>query len=113
MVILLALQLIVGYALLPPAYGIAIDVRVIEADGDPRTVEILAVTDDGRLSVGRPECAGPWFRATDENGDDEPESIGSWSVGRLGDRDYLLIRPGFYLDRRVIVKSLTPPTCGH
>lgn len=83
----------------------AATVQPIEADGDPATIELLAVRHaDGWYSVGRPSCAGPWFN---------PRAGVSWwssiTVGMLNGRHVLLVRD--YGSTALDAIALHAPTC--
>lgn len=89
-------------------YGGA-QVRVIEADGDPDTIELLATRLDGLFSVAAirgTSCAGAWFN---------PRTIlplSPWSVvsvERVQGRDVLLVRE--MTSSALYAVALTAPTC--
>lgn len=90
-------------------YGQSV-VRTVEADGNPATVELLAVRNsDGLHSVGAirgTACAGAWFNPRAGL----PVSIfASVAVQRLGDRDVLIVREANGVAMYAV--GLTVPGC--
>lgn len=65
-------------------------VRTVEADGNPATLELLAIRNsDGLYSVARGSCAGPWFNPRAGL----PVSVfAAVTVNRVGAVDLLMVR---------------------
>lgn len=85
-------------------------VRTVEADGNPATVELLAVRhSDGAYSVGAVRtvgCAGPWFSPRAGL----PVSVfSSIAVERVAGRDVLFVRD--LSGAAIYVVSLHSPPC--
>jgi hypothetical protein len=100
-------QTIIAEAQIPEEYRMALTVQVVEADGDPATVELLATRPDGKQSVGRVGCAGPWIYP----GADPVQSFFSLTtVVQIHGRHYWLVRD--FQSPRVILKQMDAPTCG-
>jgi hypothetical protein len=95
-------QTVVAEVQLPEAYRNA-SVQVVEADGNPDTIELLAVRSDGLQSVGRLECAGPWI-----NPAEVPDLYWSYAqVVLLHGRHYWLVRS--FTSPRVILRRMDVP----
>lgn len=97
-------QTVVATATLPEAYRQA-SVQVVEADGNPATIELLATRRDGMQSVGRPACAGPWIF---------PDAVAKlpWAystVVELWGRHYWIVRS--FMTDQVVVLQMDAPTC--
>ncbi len=98
-------QTIVADVTLPDAYRDA-SIQVVEADGNPDTVELLAIRPDGAHSVGRPTCVGPWLYPSLGSG---MTWLSQVAVIQIKGRHYWLIKaPG---SARVVVRQMDPPAC--
>lgn len=86
-------------------------VSLIEADGNPATVEVLAIRHSDQLySVGSWRttlCRGAWFSPWANAG--TTPFLSPVSVQRFGGRDYLFVQP--YGTPQTVVLTLTPPPC--